>query len=1329
GGDYREAISLLESSLAARPDRADVLFKIGELYTSLDETESARFYLTEGLKISDNSGARNFLGYLEEVDGNYDLAVVQFEKVLENEPDNLYALVHAGLSYQQSGKPQQAIQRLGAAATLDPDRAQAASANLDFYAGLAYEDMQQYEEALTSFDRANRESPGDSRILRRLARTYEVLAYYDDALAFYQEAYTVDPTDEEARAAYQSLSVRLTNAEPEETRNESYDLIPAVVILPNDIDARIASAPNQMDYPDADAVILLNRSQQEILPDGRSRFTTQQVVRLFHRRAFADYGEIAVPFNSSSQNIAVNVARTILSDGTVIDVSDDGIRDVTPPETLSFNLYSDMMWKVISFPSLEAGAIVEYQVTVEDAHGRGSTENLWSWGSMSFQASYPTLESQYALRLPDTVAIKWKGYNDASVKPTITKDDTDENGVTNAVYRWEYGETTAFIGEPGGPPSDDLAPRFAFTSVTSWDALHDWYYDLIVDRATLEGNVAEQAAALISAATTHDERVARIAEFVAQKTRYVAIQLGAGAYQPHTASEVLDRRYGDCKDKCMLLSAMLQTIGVESYPALINPSPLTQPDLDLPTLSDFSHMILAVPDSNAPSGYVWFDPTDDTLPFGRLPARDQDRRVMLVTPSGPVWVRTPTDKPDANRHDWSLSLTLNEDGSVSGDERLEATGTHAHDLRNAYESVAPSSLNDTLRSWMSASYPGLTLTDATLSGVEALSEPFVVTAQFEAPVYGHKDDVMWMESALTETTWTLPIPNAELSAYASLVVGDTRTTTLEIGAPNTLTRAVVIYAPEGLELVHTPAPIELDLPFGRFYRQVEATSWGARYDMTLVIRAPYIKPERYADAKRFFETIAREDAMTLTFATPPPPAVEVIAPEPTATLPEPVEETANAEPTDSVQPDAVSTDESDNPVETVNALDERTPDPVVVVDDEEFAPTDDPSTSTIDNDASSASVEAVDDPVEPTPNPIVVVDNEELTPTDDDASNTNVEGDDPDERTPNPVVVVEDDEPGATDETAESSNLVQQEPVEPTNDEKPLPEPVAPSTTQTEVTTTSVEQTAPKIVTSPLNAETQDRLNQLLMTWLRAWEQRSPRAYMELYAANAVVARPVVGFDGSSQQRDLTRAELSAQMLVAFLQYGRIQTDAEAIRFDTVASGEHRIRFRQSFIGWSGDGIGSPTEAVERPITLIVRDGKIVRESWTMEADSPPVSAAARNGNVAPTNEMIAVEVARTNDASPDQADTHQNDDSVTVNRDKILGWHVQVASFRAQTDAAEFYRDVLRLELDAPSRIDEATLNNGTWYRVVLGPFSSRDDAYATRDRVKSETGEDPLV
>jgi len=57
---------------------------------------------------------------------------------------------------------------------------------------------------------------------------------------------------------------------------------------------------------------------------------------------------------------------------------------------------------------------------------------------------------------------------------------------------------------------------------------------------------------------------------VSARFRYIGIDLGLSRYTPHGAPDVLINRYGDCKDKHTLFAALLQSVGVAAYPALVS---------------------------------------------------------------------------------------------------------------------------------------------------------------------------------------------------------------------------------------------------------------------------------------------------------------------------------------------------------------------------------------------------------------------------------------------------------------------------------------------------------------------------------------------------------------------------------------------------------------------------------------------------------------------------------------------------------------------------------------------------------------------------------------
>jgi tetratricopeptide (TPR) repeat protein len=879
--NFTEALRLLEQSLTLDPDNATVLFKLGELNDALGQRDRARERFAEGLRYSESVSARNYLAYLDIEEGDYRAALVHVNKALALEPDNLYAKALEGICSLQLGDAASAVETLEAVRAADTDGSHATTTHYDYYLGLAYRELRAFDKAIDALRRAESQSPSDPSPPLRLGEIYETNHEWEAARDAYERAYGLAPSD---RGLREKIAQMTANANaPDDIEEDTGEPVPAVKILPDDISDRIVASPNPDDMPNADAVVLLNRSEHEILLDGRSRFSTHQVIKILNRRAIADYGEVAIPFNSTSQNVGVNVAQTILADGSVVEVPDDALRDVTPPESLTFNLYSDTLWKVISFPALEEGVVVEYQVTVEDAFERGNTDNVWFWGSMTFQSRFPTLKSQYALRIPDGVTFKAKSYS-CDIQPTLVSDPELVVEGTKT-YLWEYGETSAYVVEPNGPPLDAFVPRMAFSSVKTWDALHDWYRDLLTDRVVADDAITERIGELTARAVTAEERIRALAYFVAQECRYVAIQLGQGAFQPHAASEVMRNRYGDCKDKVTLLLTMLRAIGVDAYPALIQPAPEQDVDRDLPSLAQFSHMILAIP--NADGSYMWFDPSNTFVPFGELSSRNQGRTAFLITPSGAVWTTTPTSAADDNLYEWQVALELSDDGGVKGRERLTATGTHASDIRAVYQNLSERALSDALTKALASTYPGVDVGRYTLSPMFEMHTPVTIDVTFSAESFGSEAGRFRF----------IPIPDAELDSYLSLSVADRREQPLDLNVPNRLHQRVTVRLPKGYRVADIPRPVSLDAPFASFRREYRVDAESVEYLLTLEIRARQVGASDYPLVERLFELLATEaKAQILLEKTPTVSPSEVTRDEVPAT-PHRIEPLVEQEPT------------------------------------------------------------------------------------------------------------------------------------------------------------------------------------------------------------------------------------------------------------------------------------------------------------------------------------------------------------------------------------------------------------------------------------------------
>ena len=843
-GNLRGALTAYKAAVAIRPDSSDVQSKIAEIYFQLEEYENARnAFITFLVLEPNNITALNYAGYISEKLEDYVSAAEYYERVLGISVDNLYALNHLGLAYKQLQRFDQALEVLQRALSLDPRCERPESENLHNYLGLIYLERGEIGEAIAEFRESIRLFPTDVWAREQLAAIYEDQQRYFEAQLQYKQLLNIAPDNLLALTRLQTL------AQQDFSSTQIVDVQPVTLLNP-DVEHIIANAPDASDYPDADTLVLFNHFSHDILPTGQSRYTTHQVVKILTERGIQKYGDIAIPYQPASQNIGVNVARTITADGTVLQPPEEAFNDVTPPGLLAQNLYSDAMWKVISMVGLAPGVCVEYQVTLEDKVPGGET---WITGGYNFQATETILETSYALQMPKTWHLQWKIANDMSgTNPQAPEISYTENDTI--VYIWRYGETSALILEEGMPHINDVVPRLRYSSIADWNSVYTWYKELAKGRYTPDALIEEKVQQLTKNLTTEAAKIRAIYHFVAAKIRYVGIELGQSAYQPSPATEVFRMQYGDCKDKTTLLISMLDLVGIKAYPVLISVSPYERVDTVLPALNQFNHMIAAVPATD--NTYIWLDPTSSTCSYGDLPYNVQGRTGFLITDTHGEFVETPIFPPESNRLVSSTDLTLNNQGTVEGTLHIQTSGQYNLNTRWAYQQIQSRALKGTLAAELSAQFPGIEIGWCDMSDLNELNEPVEIRLSFRVENY----------ATPLKNNMLLPLPIDEFGEYAEAFAKEQRLYSLDFGYPTQIEKTVRIRIPDGWTAAvpedshHTIESAE----FTRQYRQIDNI---LTYQLIFTLKSRTLPAAAYAEAKPFFTALASEDGSHLLLNT------------------------------------------------------------------------------------------------------------------------------------------------------------------------------------------------------------------------------------------------------------------------------------------------------------------------------------------------------------------------------------------------------------------------------------------------------------------------------
>lgn len=141
---------------------------------------------------------------------------------------------------------------------------------------------------------------------------------------------------------------------------------------------------------------------------------------------------------------------------------------------------------------------------------------------------------------------------------------------------------------------------------------------------------------------------------------------------------MLNYKYGDCKDRAYMVSAIARKHGIRVNMALLSTEP--RPWLSEQHIHQYNHVICEYDDNGKK---IFFDPTQKYCEFGNLPESDIGREVLVLDPNDPGVYTIPAP----NR---SNSIELDIKASLNAPREGKARIT----LRNDYFSAALRARNE-----------------------------------------------------------------------------------------------------------------------------------------------------------------------------------------------------------------------------------------------------------------------------------------------------------------------------------------------------------------------------------------------------------------------------------------------------------------------------------------------------------------------------------------------------------------------------------------------------------------------------------------------------------
>jgi hypothetical protein len=613
-----------------------------------------------------------------------------------------------------------------------------------------------------------------------------------------------------------------------------------------------------------DAVLLYSETNVTVISADKIRTQVREAYKILRPNG-RDHGKVAVYFNPERKIKSLH-GWCIPAQGKDYEVKDKDAIEVAYLQT--GELMSDAKLRVLSIPAPDPGNIVGYEYEVEE-------QPFFLQDGWDFQGTDPVRESHYSLQLPAGWEYKASWLNHPEVKPTQSGGN---------LWQWAVNDVKAIRKEPLMPPFEGVAGQMIVSFFTSsggpvpnanidWDAMGKWYFNLVGERVDASPEIKQKVSSLSASNATSLQKMQAIAQFVQHDIRYVSIDLGIGGMQPHSAPDVFSHHYGDCKDKATLVRSMLREIGVESYHVVINDERGSVTG-DMPAHNGFNHVITAIklPDGLADPSLIatvqhpklgrllFFDPTNDLIPFGQLPGYLQANYGLLVTPNGGELIELPQQPTSMNSIRRTAKLTLDSTGTLKGEVKESRLGERAASERWRLRTVTKDADRiKPIEELLSSSMASFHITHASLDNLQQTDLPFGFNYTFESPSY-----------AKNAGNLLLVRPRVIGSkALGFLETKEPRKFPIELDEPTRDTDTFEITIPAGYAVDDLPPPVDADYSFASYHSKTVVNGNVVGYTRTFEVKELSVPVSKAEELKKFYRIIASDERNTVVLKPAP----------------------------------------------------------------------------------------------------------------------------------------------------------------------------------------------------------------------------------------------------------------------------------------------------------------------------------------------------------------------------------------------------------------------------------------------------------------------------
>jgi len=812
-------------------------------------------------------------------------AIPFYQRVLDLDPDNMAATLAIVEMYAEAGLRDTALTflkkallrhprsvgllRAMVAALRDEDRDAEAEATAERYAALRFDDpafararidlavaRHDAADAGRWIDRLEATNPDSAGALQTAAQAWLRLGQQARAIAAYRAALDMAPDDTDMM---RQLATTYALAGQ---RDEQLQLLKRVLeLMPQAKDVReelahIAPAPPRPDeryaHPTAEFLAsakapsggqarrtLVDLQVTTVFPNGLANRFRQVVYQPLTDSAAAESREYDFAYENDSEAVQLRVARVLRKDGSIEEAIESGAGAMADDPAVA--MYTSARSYYIRFGRLEPGDVVEIQYRVEDVASRNEFADYF--GEVVYmQSSEPVAASEYVLMTPKSRSFY---FNAPKVPGLLT--DVEERG-EQRIYRFRAKDIPPLDPEPLQPPWAEILGHVNISTYKTWDDMGRWYWGLIRDQLVPDDEVRRRAEDLTKGLSTDAAKVRAVYDYVAQKTRYVALEFGIHGYKPYRCAQIFARGFGDCKDKATLIVTMLGSLGIKATPVVVRTANKGDIESAPASLAPFDHMIAYVPSLD-----LYLDGTAEYSGSQELPAMDRGALALQINEGNAKLVHLPDPPASASVSGHKVDASLAADGSAGIDWRADVTGFEAAEWRVRFH--AQSTRSQRAQQMMAALLPGSEVTSVESGNLEDVEQAVKMRVRGRVPQFARTEgDVL-----------TVPLGRREHMVRDLAPLAE-RKLDVRMYTQWTQVDDWTIHLPAGARLKSVPVASSDAGPFGSYALDVTSDARTVHVKTTVTLSQTRVSAAEYPAFRAWCEKVDRALGLRATVA-------------------------------------------------------------------------------------------------------------------------------------------------------------------------------------------------------------------------------------------------------------------------------------------------------------------------------------------------------------------------------------------------------------------------------------------------------------------------------